>query len=94
LKEAPLFYFTFGFITVLSATLILIPGAPLITILVVTQVLNAILLLPLLIYMYGISKDERLMGEFVATRTMKTIYLIIIAVVGVAISCMLWFTII
>ena len=94
LKEAPLFYFTFGFITVLSATLILIPGAPLITILVVTQVLNAILLLQLLIYMYGISKDERLMGEFVATRTMKTIYLIIIAVVGVAISCMLWFTII
>ena len=93
-KEAPLFYFTFGFITVLSASLILIPGAPLITILVVTQVLNAILLLPLLIYMYGISKDERLMGEFVATRTMKTIYLIIIAVVGVAISCMLCFTII
>jgi Mn2+/Fe2+ NRAMP family transporter len=79
---------------VLSATLILIPGAPLIKILVVTQVLNAILLLPLLIYMYGISKDERLMGEFVATSTMKTIYLIIIAVVGVAISCMLWFTII
>ena len=92
-KEAPLFYFTFGFITVLSATLILIPGAPLIKILVFTQILNAILLLPLLIYMYGISKDERLMGEFVATRTMKTIYLIIIAVVGVAISCMLWFTI-
>ena len=92
-KEAPLFYFTFGFITVLSATLILIPGAPLIKILVFTQILNAILLLPLLIYMYGISKDERLMGEFAATRTMKTIYLIIIAVVGVAISCMLWFTI-
>jgi hypothetical protein len=92
-KEAPLFYFTFGLITVLSATLILIPGAPLITILVVTQVLNAILLLPLLIYMYGISKDERLMGEFVATRTMKTIYQIIIAVVAIAISCMLWFTI-
>jgi Mn2+/Fe2+ NRAMP family transporter len=93
-KEAPLFYLTFGLITGISAVLILIPGAPLIKILVVTQILNAILLLPLLIYMYGISKDERLMGEFVATRTMKTIYLVIIAVVGVAISCMLWFTII
>jgi hypothetical protein len=33
------------------------------------------------------------MGEFVATRTMKTIYQVIIAVVGIAISCMLWFTI-
>ena len=93
-KEAPLFYLTFGLITGISAVLILIPGAPLITILVVTQILNAILLLPLLIYMYGISKDERLMGEFVATKTMKTIYLIIIAVVGTAIACMLWFTII
>jgi len=92
-KEAPLFYLTFGAITVISAALILIPGAPLITILVVTQVLNAVLLLPLLIYMYGISKDERLMGEFAATRTMKTIYGIIIAVVGAAIACMLWFTI-
>lgn len=92
-REAPLFYATFGVITVVSAILILIPGAPLIKILVITQILNAVLLLPLLIYMYGISRDERLMGEFVATRTMKTIYGIIIAVVGAAIACMLWFTI-
>jgi Mn2+/Fe2+ NRAMP family transporter len=92
-KEAPLFYLTFGLITGVSAFLILIPGAPLIKILVITQVINAILLLPLLMYMYGISKDERLMGEFVATRTMKAIYQVIIAVVGIAISCMLWFTI-
>ncbi|MFZ4063552.1 MAG: NRAMP family divalent metal transporter [Candidatus Nanopelagicaceae bacterium] len=93
-KEAPLFYATFGIITGLSALLILLPGAPLITILVVTQVINAVLLLPLLIYMFGISRDKKLMGEFVATRTMKTIYAIIIAVVGVAIACMLWFILI
>ncbi|TSA20194.1 MAG: divalent metal cation transporter [Actinomycetales bacterium] len=92
-REAPLFYATFGVITMLSAILILIPGAPLIKILVLTQILNAVLLLPLLVYMYGISKDERLMGEFVATRTMKVIYSIIITVVAVAIACMLWFTI-
>lgn len=92
-KEAPLFYLTFGLVTAISAIFILIPGAPLITILVVTQVLNAILLLPLLIYMYGISKDERLMGEFVASRTMKVIYSIIITVVAIALACMLWFTI-
>jgi Mn2+/Fe2+ NRAMP family transporter len=93
-REAPLFYLTFGLITGISAFLILIPGAPLIKILVVTQIINAILLLPLLIYMFGIAKDKQLMGEFVATRTMKTIYSIIIAVVGVAIACMLWFTIV
>ena len=93
LREAPLFYGTFAAITVVSAALILIPGAPLITILVLTQILNAILLLPLLLYMYGIAKDKRLMGEFAATRTMRMIYLIIIAIIFVCIALLLWFTI-
>ena len=92
-REAPLFYATFGVITVVSAILILIPGAPLIKILVLTQILNAVLLLPLLVYMYGISRDERLMGEFVSTKTMRVIYGTIIAIVAVAVGCMLWFTI-
>lgn len=92
-REAPLFYATFGVITVVSAILILIPGAPLIRILVLTQILNAVLLLPLLIYMYGISRDERLMGEFVSTKTMRVIYGTIIAIVAIAVCCMLWFTI-
>jgi NRAMP (natural resistance-associated macrophage protein)-like metal ion transporter len=92
-SEAPLFYATFGAITALSAALILIPGAPLITILVVSQVINAVLLLPLLIYMYGIAKDNRLMGEFVATKNMKIVYATIISIVAFAIGCMLWFTV-
>ena len=92
-SEAPLFYATFGAITGVSALLILIPGAPLITILVVTQVLNAVLLLPLLLYMYGIARDTRLMGEFAASKRMLTIYAIVIALVGVCVGCMLWFTV-
>ena len=93
-KDAPLFYSTFGFITALSAVLILIPGAPLIKILILTQILNAILLLPLLIYMFGISRDKKLMGEFIATRRMSIIYLIIIGVVSAAIFGMLWFSLV
>ena len=92
-REAPLFYATFGAITLVSAALILIPGAPLITILVVTQVLNACLLLPLLGYMYGIAKDKRLMGEYAATTTMRSVYGVIIALVAICVTCMLWFTI-
>lgn len=91
-KDAPLFYLTFGFITLVSALLILIPGAPLIKILILTQILNAVLLLPLLIYMFGISRDKKLMGEYIATKTMSFTYLVIIGIVGVAISGMLWFT--
>jgi len=92
-KEAPLFYGTFAVITVVSAGLILIPGAPLIRILVVTQVLNAVLLLPLLLYIYGIARDKRLMGEFAATPRMKAVYLLLISIVFTCVATMLWFTI-
>jgi len=91
-SEAPLFYSTFAAITVLSASLILIPGAPLITILIISQIINAVLLLPLLLYMFGISRDKRLMGEFSASTRMSAIYLIIISIVALCVTAMLWFT--
>ena len=90
--EAPLFYGTFAAITVIAAGLILLPGAPLVTILLWTQVLNAVLLLPLLCYMFGIARDKRLMGEFRAGTQMQGLYLLIIGMVAVCIACMLWFT--
>lgn len=90
--EAPLFYGTFAAITIISAGLILLPGAPLVTILLWTQVLNAVLLLPLLCYMFGIARDRRLMGEYRAGARMQTVYLLIIGMVTVCIACMLWFT--
>lgn len=43
-REAKTFYMTFGIVTLLSALAVLIPNAPLVTILVATQVLNAVLL--------------------------------------------------
>ena len=57
LRDAPIFYATFGVVTVVSALAVLIPGLPLIPVLVLTQVLNAILLLPLLAFMLAISRD-------------------------------------
>ena len=92
-NEAPLFYATFGAITVVAATLVLIPGAPLIRILVLTQILNAVLLLPLLLYMFGIAKDVRLMGEFRASSKMLMVYALIIAVIFICVSTLLWLTI-
>jgi len=92
-NEAPLFYATFGVITVVAATLVLIPGAPLIRILVLTQILNAVLLLPLLLYMFGIAKDVRLMGEFRASSKMLMVYALIIAVIFICVSTLLWLTI-
>jgi len=92
LREAPLFYGTFAAVTLLSAGLVLIPGAPLVTILVLTQVLNAVLLLPLLFYMYGIARDRHLMGEYVSSRKILNVYLVVIAVVALCIGAMLWYS--
>jgi Mn2+/Fe2+ NRAMP family transporter len=89
--EAPLFYGTFAAITLISAGLILLPGAPLVTILIWTQVLNAVLLLPLLGYMFGISRDRRLMGEFAASTRMQMVYMAIILMVAFCVLCMFWF---
>mgnify|MGYP000373158808 FL=1 len=92
-KEAPLFYATFGVMTALAAGLILLPGVPLIRVLVITQVLNAVLLLPLLFFMYGIARDKRLMGEYVSTPRMRFIYGVVIALVALCVASLLWFTV-
>jgi len=91
-NEAPLFYSTFAVVTVLAASLILIPGAPLITILIISQIINAVLLLPLLIYMFGIARDKRLMGEYASTSKMSLIYSLIIAIVAVCVFAMIYYT--
>jgi Mn2+/Fe2+ NRAMP family transporter len=89
--EAPLFYMTFAAITIVAGGLIMIPGISLIWILISSQVLNAILLLPLLAYMYGISKDKKLMGEFVAGKKALTLYGAITVLVGVCVLSQFWF---
>ena len=53
-REARTFYMTYGIITLIGTALVLAPNAPLVAILVGTQVLNAVLLIPLLLAMVGI----------------------------------------
>lgn len=92
MRDAPIFYATFGVITVVSALAVLIPGLPLIPVLVLTQVLNAILLLPLLVFMLAISRDRDLMGRATAGRSMTIAYLLAIAVIGVCVVALLVLT--
>jgi Mn2+/Fe2+ NRAMP family transporter len=72
-------------VTALGATVVLIPGAPLIAILVLTQALNAVLLLPLLVFMYRIAPDRDLMGDYVAGPVLAASYLVAIALIGVCV---------
>src|SRR5579863_3055162 len=56
-KEAPEFYGLFTFSIIIGAILVLIPSIPLLTILFITQAINAVLLLPVLIFVYILSND-------------------------------------
>ena len=85
-KEAPLFYSTFATITVIGAGLVLLPGVPLVPILVGSQVINAVLLLPLLFYMSGIAQNRTLMGEYAVGKLTASGYWIVIILVLVSVA--------
>ena len=84
--EAPLFYGTYAVVLAVAVVLVLIPGAPLVAILVLTQVLNAVLLLPLLVFMYGIARDRDLMGDLTASRASASAYLLAIAFIALCVG--------
>ena len=73
-SDARPFYLTFGIVTLVGALTVLIPNIPLVTILVATQVLNAVLLVPLLFAMIGIGRDRDLMGRFTIGRASTIAY--------------------
>lgn len=92
--EAKTFYATFGLVTLIGAAIVLVPGIPLVIILVATQVLNAVLLLPLLIVMIGIGRDADLMGEFRISSPglvayLLTAFVVLLCVAGLAITAII-----
>jgi Mn2+/Fe2+ NRAMP family transporter len=91
-RRAPLFYSTFVVVAATAAALVLIPGVPLIPVLVLTQVLNAVLLLPLLLFMLGLARDAELMGGHRATRIEAVVYLVAIALIGLCVAALLILT--
>ncbi len=62
-SQAPLFYISYGVTVAIAAMLVLIPGAPLIQILFLSQALNAVLLLVMLPFMRRLAADRELMGD-------------------------------
>lgn len=85
-REARTFYMTYGIITLIGTALVLTPNAPLVTILVGTQVLNAVLLIPLLLAMVGLARDRDLMGRFATGRAGTLVYGL---TTGVVVVCVL-----
>ncbi|NOY64301.1 MAG: divalent metal cation transporter [Nitrospirae bacterium] len=72
-KEAPQFMWIYTSIIVLSACLVLIPGAPLVTLMVLSSLLNGLILPFVLVYALRLSNDKKIMGEFTNSRTFNII---------------------
>ena len=83
--EARVFYLSFAAVVVLAAVIVLIPGAPLIQILFLSQALNAVLLLVLLPFVRRLGRDRELMGEHALGRWGRLTTGIALAVIVVSV---------
>ncbi len=94
LRTEPIFFATYIAMTVAASALVLIPGAPLVSILFLTQALNAIMLLPFLAVIVHLTRDAALMGELRIGRVSAfaaraTTVLIAVTVVALAVVSLL-----
>jgi Mn2+/Fe2+ NRAMP family transporter len=77
-REARLFYLSNVVVTAVAAVLVLLPHVPLVPLLVSTQTLNAILLVPLLVVMQLLSRDTDVLGRHVVNRWVASAQLLIL----------------
>lgn len=72
-KDAPQFMSIYTFMIVIGSLLILIPGAPLVFLMVLSSVLNGVLLPFVLVYAVSLVNNKRLMGDFVNPKSYNII---------------------
>ena len=86
--EAPIFYVSYLAVLGVGAAVVLIPGLPLVPVLFLTQVLNAVLLLPLLFAMRSLARKRELMAEFANGRLGDLVVLAALAIVVASVLCL------
>jgi Mn2+/Fe2+ NRAMP family transporter len=88
-RGAPYFYGTYVALIGLAAALVLLPGISLVPLLLLTQVLNAVLLLPLMVLMYRLARDKQLMGDQSVSTAWSALYVGTILLVGSCVGALL-----
>jgi Mn2+/Fe2+ NRAMP family transporter len=73
LREAPAFYGLIIFFIVFAAFFVLIPGLPLVEVMFMAQVLNALLLPFVLVFVMLLASDKTLMGPLVSGRFLQLV---------------------
>ncbi len=88
-SDAPLFYGLLAFLLGIGILLTVLPFVPLLTILFVTQAINAVLLLPILVFLYILSNDKKLLNGYANNSFINV--LIIITFGAIAVSSLIYF---
>jgi Mn2+/Fe2+ NRAMP family transporter len=86
-EEAPVFYWLYTLLIVLGAGLVLIPGVPLVRMILLSQVLNGILLPVILIFILILVNRRDLMGDWVNSGFYNTVaYLTVGVMVALSVA--------
>jgi Mn2+/Fe2+ NRAMP family transporter len=72
-----------------AATVVCVPGLPLVPVLLLTQVLNAVLLLPLLVLMHRLAADPEVMSDLATGRTAGLAQVVVIVLVSGCVAALL-----
>jgi Mn2+/Fe2+ NRAMP family transporter len=83
--QAPFFYVTFFGVLGIGALVVLIPRAPLVPILFFTQVINAVLLLPMLVELRRLGRDRKAIGDLANGRRGDALALAALAIVALSV---------
>ena len=91
-EDAPQFYVLYTAMIVIGAGLVLIPGLPLLKILLLSQTANGVLLPFILVFMLLLAGDERLMGKYRNGPILNAVSWATTALLIALTLGMLWFT--
>ncbi len=88
-RDAKQFYGLFAFLLIIGSLLVILPFVPLLTILFVSQAINAVLLLPILVFVFILSNDKKLLNGYANNKAINIV--VIITFLAIAISSVIYF---
>jgi len=91
-KQAPVFYWIITVIIAVSAFLVMLPGMPLYEILIFSNNVNGVILPVIMVYVYQIANDAKIMGQFKNTRRDNILASVSIVILTIASISLIGFT--
>ena len=92
-SEAKQFYVSYMVVVAVAAAVVMVPGAPLIPILFLSQALNAVLLLAVLPFLWSLSQDREVMAEHAVRGPERVVSGVALVLIALSILALAVFTV-